>query len=94
MRAHQIMTRDIITVLPDTPVLDAANKKLENHVSGLPVVDLSGRLVGIVLGERFPGGARGSAPSTGGRAGCNTSSARAGWPAISSMSAAARSMTS
>jgi len=39
MRAHQIMTRDVITVLPDTSILEAANKVLENHVSGLPVVD-------------------------------------------------------
>jgi CBS domain-containing protein len=48
MRAHQIMTRDIITVRPDTPILEAANKMLENHVSGLPVLDPSGKLVGVV----------------------------------------------
>src|SRR5258705_4204441 len=53
MRAHQIMTRDVITVLPDTPILDAANKMLENHVSGLPVVDSSGQLVGIVSESDF-----------------------------------------
>ena len=48
MRAHQIMTRNAITVLPETPILEAAHKMLENHVSGLPVLDASGRLVGIV----------------------------------------------
>jgi len=48
MRAHQIVTRDVITVLPDTSILEAANKMLENHVSGLPVLDASGKLVGIV----------------------------------------------
>ncbi len=45
MRAHQIMTRNAITVRPETPILEAARKMLENHVSGLPVLDASGRLV-------------------------------------------------
>ncbi len=48
MRAHQIMTRNAITVLPETPILEAARKMLENRLSGLPVLDASGRLVGIV----------------------------------------------
>ena len=48
MRAHQIMTRNALTVLPETPLLEAAHKMLENHVSGLPVLDASGKLVGIV----------------------------------------------
>jgi CBS domain-containing protein len=53
MRAHQIMTRNTLTVLPETPILVAANKMLENHVSGLPVLDASGRLVGIVSESDF-----------------------------------------
>jgi CBS domain-containing protein len=53
MRAHQIMTRNVITVLPDTSVLKAAHKMLENHVSGLPVVDTSGELVGIISESDF-----------------------------------------
>jgi len=48
MRAHQIMTRPVITVTPDTKVVDAANTMLQKHISGLPVVDASGKLVGIV----------------------------------------------
>ena len=48
MRAHQIMTRSVITVAPDATVLDAANLMLRHHVSGLPVVDTTGKLVGIV----------------------------------------------
>ena len=48
MRAHQIMTRNAITVLPETPILEAAHKMLRNHVSGLPVLDASGKLVGVV----------------------------------------------
>jgi CBS domain-containing protein len=48
MRAHQIMTRSVVTVTPDTTVLQAANIMLQRHVSGLPVVDKAGKLAGIV----------------------------------------------
>lgn len=48
MRAHQIMTRSVITVAPDAGILDAANTMLRHHVSGLAVVDAAGKLVGIV----------------------------------------------
>jgi CBS domain-containing protein len=48
MRAHQIMTRQVITVGPDTTIVEAAATMLQNHISGLPVVDASGKLVGIV----------------------------------------------
>src|SRR5215813_8691629 len=48
MRAHQIMTRSVITVPPETSIVDAANLMLQRHVSGLPVVDAKGDLVGIV----------------------------------------------
>ena len=45
MRAHQIMTRKVITVSPNTPVVDAANTMLREHISGLPVTDADGKLV-------------------------------------------------
>ena len=48
MRAHQIMTRPVFTVLPNATILEAANLMLRRHVSGLPVVDATGKLVGIV----------------------------------------------
>ena len=48
MRAHQIMTRSVITIAPDATILEAANTMLQHHVSGLPVVDAAGKLVGIV----------------------------------------------
>ena len=48
MRAHQIMTRSVITVTPDDTILTAAKLMIERHVSGLPVVDTAGKLVGIV----------------------------------------------
>jgi len=53
MRAHQIMTRSVITVTPGTPVAEAARIMLRNHIGGLPVVDASGRLVGMVTDGDF-----------------------------------------
>jgi CBS domain-containing protein len=48
MRAHQIMTRSVTTVTPETTILEAANIMLQKHISGLPVIDTAGKLVGIV----------------------------------------------
>ena len=48
MRAHQIMTKAVITVSPETTILEAANIMLQRHVSGLPVIDAAGKLVGII----------------------------------------------
>lgn len=48
MRAHQIMTRSVISVTPDTSIVEAANIMLKHHVSGLTVVDDTGKLVGVV----------------------------------------------
>ncbi len=48
MRAHQIMTRTVITVAPETPIVEAANIMLQRHISGLPVVNSTGHLVGII----------------------------------------------
>jgi CBS domain-containing protein len=48
MRANQIMTRKVISVAPDSAIVEAAKLMLKNHVSGLPVVDDEGAIVGIV----------------------------------------------
>lgn len=53
MRAHQIMTKDVITVAPHTSIEDAAKIMLRCHISGLPVVDESGALKGIVSQSDF-----------------------------------------
>ncbi|SDI30035.1 MULTISPECIES: CBS domain-containing protein [Bradyrhizobium] len=53
MRAHQIMTRDVITVTPDTPIAEAADVMLRHHISGLPVLDDTKRLVGILTESDF-----------------------------------------
>ncbi|MFB9261587.1 CBS domain-containing protein [Bradyrhizobium erythrophlei] len=53
MRAHQIMTRHVIAVETDTSILEAARLMMDHHISGLPVVDARGRLVGIISESDF-----------------------------------------
>lgn len=48
MLVHAIMTSPAIAVRPETSIADAAKTMLDNHISGLPVVDADGGLVGIV----------------------------------------------
>jgi CBS domain-containing protein len=48
LTAKDIMTRDVITVYPETEITQAANLMLEKHLSGLPVVDKEGNLKGII----------------------------------------------
>ena len=47
-RARDVMTRDVITVSEDTPIYVAMQLLLADNVTGLPVVDKLGKLVGIV----------------------------------------------
>ncbi|WP_338834309.1 CBS domain-containing protein [Bradyrhizobium septentrionale] len=53
MRAHQIMTKYVTTVTPRTTIEDAANIMLRCHLSGVPVVNDEGSLVGIVSESDF-----------------------------------------
>lgn len=48
MKVRDIMTTEVLTVRPDTPVNDIARLMYENSVSGLPVVDQAGHVVGII----------------------------------------------
>jgi CBS domain-containing protein len=43
-----VMTPDPIVVQPDTPLKDAIQLLAEKRISGLPVVDPSGKLVGVI----------------------------------------------
>jgi CBS domain-containing protein len=43
-----VMTSDPITVQPDTALTDVIKTLAEQRISGLPVVDAGGRLVGII----------------------------------------------
>jgi CBS domain-containing protein len=48
MQARDVMTTKVVTVRPDTRVEQIAALLLERRISGVPVVDVDGRLVGIV----------------------------------------------
>jgi CBS-domain-containing membrane protein len=48
MKAPDIMTSNVAAVKPETSVGDIADPMMEKHISGLPVVDDDGTIVGIV----------------------------------------------
>lgn len=50
---RDVMERGIVTVNPDTPILDAGRLLWNNKMSCLPVVDDAGKLVGIVTEADF-----------------------------------------
>ena len=47
-KAQDIMSREIVTVGPDTEIVEAAKLLLEKRYNGLPVVDEDGKLMGIL----------------------------------------------
>jgi CBS domain-containing protein len=48
MHASDVMTTDVVTVGPDASVAEVARLLVEHRISAVPVVDATGRLVGIV----------------------------------------------
>ena len=48
MKVSDVMTRRVISVSPETSVFVAIRLMLKHHVSGLPVIDNHGKLVGIL----------------------------------------------
>jgi len=53
MKAHDVMTWGTITVEPEASVARAVRLMLQNKISGLPVVDDKGELVGMVTEGDF-----------------------------------------
>ncbi|HMK69949.1 MAG TPA: CBS domain-containing protein [Xanthobacteraceae bacterium] len=53
MQVRDIMTRNVICVGPKQTLVQAARLMLENRISGLPVVDAAGKLVGMVTEGDF-----------------------------------------
>ena len=53
MLVHGVMTRNVVTVSPNTSVVDALKIMKEHNFSRLPVVDRNGRLVGLVTQNRL-----------------------------------------
>lgn len=48
MKANEIMSRNVATVAPETPISEIAALMVEKHVSGVPVVGDNGNLLGMV----------------------------------------------
>ncbi|MBI3674867.1 MAG: CBS domain-containing protein [Rhizobiales bacterium] len=48
MRAKDIMTTVVVSVPPDATIAEAVKTLLDHHISGLPVIDRSGQLAGIL----------------------------------------------
>jgi CBS domain-containing protein len=48
MKARDVMVSPVITVTPNSSVRELAQTLLKNRISGVPVVDYQGQLVGIV----------------------------------------------
>ncbi len=53
MKAMDVMTRDVVSIGPDTSITEAVRLMLQHRISGLPVVDSSGRLQGVVTEGDF-----------------------------------------
>lgn len=48
LKIKDIMTKNVITISENTPIEEAAKVMVEHDISGLPVVDDLGKLVGII----------------------------------------------
>lgn len=44
----EIMTKEVITTTPETPLEDAARIMVEHKIGGLPVVDTDGTVIGVI----------------------------------------------
>lgn len=48
LKARDVMTKDVITVDPDVTLLEAIRILIEKKISGMPVVNAGGEIVGII----------------------------------------------
>ncbi|MBI5873142.1 MAG: CBS domain-containing protein [Candidatus Omnitrophica bacterium] len=47
MKISEIMTRKVNSISPEAPVMDGIKALFTNKISGLPVIDASGKIVGM-----------------------------------------------
>jgi CBS domain-containing protein len=48
MLVRDIMSSPVITVAPETSIQDVARTMRDHHISGVPVVDADGKMIGII----------------------------------------------
>ncbi len=48
MKAAEVMTREVVTTTPEAPIEEVARLMIRHRVSGVPVLDAGGKLVGLV----------------------------------------------
>ncbi len=53
MKVTEIMTKPVIVVKSDVTLEEVARKMLDNNIGGLPVIDESGELIGMVTESDF-----------------------------------------
>jgi CBS domain-containing protein len=53
MKAKDVMTHCVVSVAPDAPILQAIARMISHQVSGMPVIDADGRLIGMVTEGDF-----------------------------------------
>jgi CBS domain-containing protein len=62
MNVESIMSTQVVTVAPSTPLKEVARLLVEHRVSGLPVVDVDGAVVGVVSEQDIVSKERGVSP--------------------------------
>jgi CBS domain-containing protein len=53
MKIHDVMTRDVVAVHPETPLKEVARLLVEHHIGGIPVVDHDNVVIGVVSESDF-----------------------------------------
>lgn len=48
MRVRELMTEKVFTIGPEAPIKDVARILVDNGISGLPVCDIEGRVIGVI----------------------------------------------
>ena len=48
LKVRDVMTTTVVTVTPETPLKDVAHLMIDHAVSGIPVVDRAGAVIGVV----------------------------------------------
>lgn len=67
MKIERLMTRDVVSVPPEAPLKDVAALLSEKHISGMPVCDADGTVLGVVSEADILRTEQGIGPDVGGR---------------------------